>query len=365
MIGDAWARIAPMTRFYDIDAANAAVPELDGIVGVLAEQRAELVRLRDEVLAAGTSAGDGATTAVATIQPSGSRVVGETAADPPIVDDLRLTRLRMQGLIDQMAAGVARIDALGLTLRDIEHGLVDFPALVSGRQVWLCWQRGETCDRLLARPRDRVLRAAPAGRAGMTDRSVVVGRDGRAKAYRPLPDADRGRGPGGGPGRLRAGRLLRGARGPRARLDGDRRSRRARAPPGPDQGRRRLRPRCPRQPGRDRPEPRRRPGAAGRSSRGRAGRQHRAARYRCPRRGDRPPPGRSRRPSRWPDPRLHRACEGAPHEPARRSRPSTSPRPSAGCARIRTARSCSTSARSTSSRRSERRVPCSFRRRRS
>jgi hypothetical protein len=52
-------------------------------------------------------------------------------------------RLRMQGLIDQMAAGVARIDTLGLTLRDIERGLVDFPALVAGRQVWLCWQPGE------------------------------------------------------------------------------------------------------------------------------------------------------------------------------------------------------------------------------
>jgi hypothetical protein len=50
----------------------------------------------------------------------------------------------MQGLIDQMAAGVARIDALGLTLRDIERGLVDFPALVSGRQVWLCWRVGES-----------------------------------------------------------------------------------------------------------------------------------------------------------------------------------------------------------------------------
>lgn len=126
-----------MTRFYDIDAANAAVPELDVIVGVLAEQRAELVRLRDEVLASGNGGGDGAPTALAE-RPSG---LGET--DPPLVDDLRLTRLRMQGLIDQMAAGVARIDALGLTLRDIEHGLVDFPALVSGRQVWLCWQRGE------------------------------------------------------------------------------------------------------------------------------------------------------------------------------------------------------------------------------
>ena len=52
MIGDRGARIAAMTRFYDLDAANAAVPELDGIVRLLGEQRAELVRLRDEVLAA-------------------------------------------------------------------------------------------------------------------------------------------------------------------------------------------------------------------------------------------------------------------------------------------------------------------------
>jgi hypothetical protein len=127
-----------MTRFYDLDAANAAVRELDGIVRLLGEQRAELVRLRDEVLAAGGGAGDGATTAVADRADR-----AELTDDAPPVDDLRLTQLRMQGLIDQMAAGVARIDAMGLTLRDIEHGLVDFPALVAGRQVWLCWQRGE------------------------------------------------------------------------------------------------------------------------------------------------------------------------------------------------------------------------------
>jgi hypothetical protein len=122
-----------MSRFYDIDAANAAIPELDGIVGVLREQRAELVRLRDEVLASGAG-GEGAPATVTA--PTG-------VGDAPISNDLRLIRLRMQGLIDQMAAGVARIDALGLTLRDIERGLVDFPALVSGRQVWLCWQPGE------------------------------------------------------------------------------------------------------------------------------------------------------------------------------------------------------------------------------
>jgi len=125
-----------MTRFYDIDAANTLLPELDGIVSVLGEQRAELVRLRDEVLAADSAGGEGAPTTV--------RGAAGSSDLPPISSELRLTRLRMQGLIDQMAAGVARIDAFGLTLRDIERGLVDFPALVAGRQVWLCWQLGET-----------------------------------------------------------------------------------------------------------------------------------------------------------------------------------------------------------------------------
>jgi hypothetical protein len=139
MIGESRSRIVPMTRYYTIDSANGAVPELEGIVRVLGEQRAELVRLRDQVLAGGGGSAEGAQKAIGDRGPR-----GDATADPQLVDDLRLTRLRMQGLIDQMAAGVARIDALGLTLRDIEHGLVDFPALVSGRQIWLCWQRGET-----------------------------------------------------------------------------------------------------------------------------------------------------------------------------------------------------------------------------
>ena len=118
--------LRPMTRFYDIDAADAAIPELDGILARLGGQRTELVRLRGEVLTG-----------------SGSSERASTAVSDRSTPDLRLTQLRMQGLIDQMAADVARIDGLGLILRDIEHGLVDFPALVSGRQIWLCWRRGE------------------------------------------------------------------------------------------------------------------------------------------------------------------------------------------------------------------------------
>jgi hypothetical protein len=116
-----------VTRFYDIDDANAALPDLQGILEALAGQRAELVRIRDEVLARNADA-------------EGTGTAGETAV---AADDLRLARLRMQGLVDQMAAGVARIEAQSITLRDIPEGLVDFPALVNGRQVWLCWKRGE------------------------------------------------------------------------------------------------------------------------------------------------------------------------------------------------------------------------------
>jgi len=116
-----------VTRFYDLDDANAALPDLEGILETLAGQRAELVRIRDEVLARHPEAAE-------------AEAAGETVV---AADDIRLARLRMQGLVDQMAAGVARIEAQSITLRDINEGLVDFPALVNGRQVWLCWKRGE------------------------------------------------------------------------------------------------------------------------------------------------------------------------------------------------------------------------------
>jgi hypothetical protein len=116
-----------MGRFFDIDEADAALAEVGPLCATLADQREELIRLRDRTLAAQRPA------------------TGAMPGAPAPLDEAeaRRIKLRMQGVIDQMAAAVARIDALGITLRDIERGLIDFPALVSGRQVWLCWQLGE------------------------------------------------------------------------------------------------------------------------------------------------------------------------------------------------------------------------------
>ena len=35
------------------------------------------------------------------------------------------------------------LQAMDVVLRDLETGLIDFPALRDGREVYLCWQEGE------------------------------------------------------------------------------------------------------------------------------------------------------------------------------------------------------------------------------
>jgi hypothetical protein len=128
-----------MTRFFSIDAANAAIPELRTILETLRDERSQLIALRDEF--ARQTAREAAPTPGDPAPPE--PLPAGTGDDPADGEGRRRLRLRMQGVIDQMQAGVARIDELGVTLREIETGLIDFPALVSGRQVWLCWRLGE------------------------------------------------------------------------------------------------------------------------------------------------------------------------------------------------------------------------------
>ena len=138
-----------MTRFFDLDEANATLPEVRTILESLRDERAELIRLRDLVVErqapeetpseTPTQANVGRTRRSPEPEPAEPAEREGSPGDP----EVRVLRLRMQGVIDQMQAGVARIDELGITLREIETGLVDFPALVNGRQVWLCWRLGE------------------------------------------------------------------------------------------------------------------------------------------------------------------------------------------------------------------------------
>jgi len=43
----------------------------------------------------------------------------------------------------EIALGFEQLERLDIVVRDLERGLVDFPSLRDGREVYLCWEEGE------------------------------------------------------------------------------------------------------------------------------------------------------------------------------------------------------------------------------
>ena len=109
-----------MARFYSIDAANERLIELRPLLEGLKEDRELVVRLRDELRALTSDQGN-----------------GHRGAQAEELD------ARLRAILHRMEEAAARLDDWSVQLRDIETGLVDFPAMASGRPIWLCWRLGE------------------------------------------------------------------------------------------------------------------------------------------------------------------------------------------------------------------------------
>ena len=57
--------------------------------------------------------------------------------------DLKAARGGLEELADQAAAAVRELAALGVVVKDLDLGLLDFPAVRGREEVELCWQVGE------------------------------------------------------------------------------------------------------------------------------------------------------------------------------------------------------------------------------
>ena len=44
----------------------------------------------------------------------------------------------------ELQAAAAELDAVDVVVRDLDRGLVDFPAIRDGAEIYLCWEEGET-----------------------------------------------------------------------------------------------------------------------------------------------------------------------------------------------------------------------------
>jgi hypothetical protein len=62
------------------------------------------------------------------------------------VDVANVAKLRadMEAHMQRVRESVAEIDSIGVQVKDIENGLLDFPCSMDGQLVLLCWRMGET-----------------------------------------------------------------------------------------------------------------------------------------------------------------------------------------------------------------------------
>src|SRR3954451_19466611 len=110
------ARLVNHERHYTLEQANAALPFVTERVEQLRAARLQLddEEARAALTEAAPSNGGGAP----------GRVVSEAF--------LALQRT------------LGELQAMDIVLRDLERGLVDFPSMRDGEEVYLCWEEGET-----------------------------------------------------------------------------------------------------------------------------------------------------------------------------------------------------------------------------
>ncbi len=105
-------------KLFTVSDANALLPTVSGIVGLIRAAHARMTAAREDAkLAAEAAAAAG-----------GGGMRGGSAYVAALV---------------RLAENVGQLEALGVQLKDYERGLVDFPSLREGRVVLLCWQLGE------------------------------------------------------------------------------------------------------------------------------------------------------------------------------------------------------------------------------
>src|SRR4051795_6822583 len=109
------ARLVNHERHYTLEQANAALPFVTERVEQL---RAARLQLDDEEARAALNEAAPA---------NGGGAPGR------VVSEAFLALQRTLG----------ELQAMEIVLRDLERGLVDFPALRDGREIYLCWEEGE------------------------------------------------------------------------------------------------------------------------------------------------------------------------------------------------------------------------------
>ncbi len=110
-----------MRRNFTLDEANRILPDVEQIVRRLRRIREEATELHDR------------------LQAQWAELEREEASIAEIGEGQR----RLDALQEEFGDLVGQLEARGVLLRDLDMGLVDFPAVAGHAEVYLCWRLGE------------------------------------------------------------------------------------------------------------------------------------------------------------------------------------------------------------------------------
>jgi hypothetical protein len=114
-----------MARRFTLDEAESILPEIDKGIR-------EAISLKSEFEEAESA-----------LQSINQRVImlGGVLVDRSAVYQ---NKLRRDNSAERLKVVVQKIQDLGCVIKDLDVGLVDFPTLFRGKEVYLCWKLGET-----------------------------------------------------------------------------------------------------------------------------------------------------------------------------------------------------------------------------
>ena len=112
-----------MPRFFTVEEANTLLPQLRPLLSDLQELRRQRETVQEEL--------DSLT------PPESSN---GHARDPRAI---RVKSREVAQLDRRFERALRAVRSLGCEIKDVERGLIDFPALREGREIYLCWIPGE------------------------------------------------------------------------------------------------------------------------------------------------------------------------------------------------------------------------------
>ncbi|HEY1501566.1 MAG TPA: DUF2203 domain-containing protein [Acidobacteriaceae bacterium] len=111
-------------KTFTLDEAQALLPILESLLNRAIESKIAAGQLQEEM--AGL---------VRRIFTSGGMTVDLGAAQK--------RKVALEALVQRAKDALQEIDAIGVQIKDLDTGLLDFPCLLGAETVLLCWKRGE------------------------------------------------------------------------------------------------------------------------------------------------------------------------------------------------------------------------------